>query len=89
MTFSNAQKSGSLAGIQTLANDIYNDVLQHPAVKKATKAWSACMAKNGYDYPDPMTGFRKELFALNGGRGNVTRTRRRTSPRTRRRSPWP
>ncbi len=70
--FSNAQQSGSLAGIQTLANDIYNDVLQHPAVKKATRAWSACMAKNGYNYPDPLTAFHKEPFAINRGSGAVT-----------------
>ena len=31
------------------------------------------MAKNGYDYPDPMTGFRKELFSLNGGSDQLTR----------------
>ena len=66
MNFSTAQFNGSLAGIQTMTTDIYNDVLQHPAVKKATKAWSACMAKNGYDYPDPMTAFRKELFSIAG-----------------------
>jgi hypothetical protein len=72
MKFSNAQLTGPLAGIQTLANDIYNDVLRDPAVKKATRAWSACMAKNGYDYPDPMTAFRKELISISGG-GTVVR----------------
>jgi hypothetical protein len=71
MAFSNAQLSGSLAGIQTVANDIFNDVLQHPAVKKATKAWSACMAKNGYNVSDPMTAFRRELFSINGGSGRL------------------
>jgi hypothetical protein len=71
MAFSNAQSSGSLAGIQTLANDIFNDVRQHPAVKKATKAWSACMAKNGYNDADPMTAFRRALFAINNGSGQV------------------
>jgi hypothetical protein len=73
MKFTNAEMTGSLAGIQTLANDIYNDVLHHPAVQSATKAWSACMAKNGYDYPDPMTAFRKQLFsfAFNSGNGKA------------------
>jgi hypothetical protein len=69
--FSNAQQDGSLAGIQTLANDISTDTVQDPAVKKATRAWSACMAKNGYDTPDPQTAFRKELFAINGGSGQL------------------
>jgi hypothetical protein len=72
MSFGNAQLDGSLAGIQTLANDIYNDVLRHPAVKAATKAWVACMAKNGYDFPDPMTAFRKTLLSVNNGSGRIT-----------------
>jgi hypothetical protein len=71
MTFGNAQQSGSLAGIQTLAVDIFNDVRQHPAVKTATKARAACMAKNGYHDSDPMTAFRKALFAINNGSGQV------------------
>jgi hypothetical protein len=69
--FSNAQQNGPLAGIQTLANDIFSDTRQDAAVKGATRAWSACMVKNGYDSPDPMTAFRKELFAINGGSGGI------------------
>jgi hypothetical protein len=72
MNFSNAQLDGSLAGIQTLASDIYNDVLQHPAVKRATRAWSACMARNGCDVPDPMTAVRKTLFSLSNSSGKIT-----------------
>ena len=70
--FTNTVGNGPLAGIQTLANDIYNDVRQDASVKTATKAWSACMAKNGYDYPDPSTAYRDEMqniFQLPAGNG--------------------
>ena len=43
--FSNAAQNGPLAGIQTMTNDIANDVLHDPAVKDATQAWSACMTR--------------------------------------------
>jgi hypothetical protein len=67
MDFTNEVDNGSLAGIQTLTNDIYNDVLRDAQIKSATKAWSACMAKNGYTYPDPLTAFRDELGTIFGG----------------------
>ena len=51
--FTNAMQNGPLAGIGTLSNDIYNDIQKDAAVKNATKAWSACMAKNGYSYDHP------------------------------------
>ena len=51
--FTNAADNGALAGIQTLSNDIANDVLQDAAVKNATQAWTACMAKNGYSFHQP------------------------------------
>jgi hypothetical protein len=46
--FANAVEAGPLAGVGTLGGDISTDVQQDPAVKAATRAWSACMAKNGY-----------------------------------------
>ena len=65
--FTNTVNNGPLAGIQTLTNDIYNDVLRDSQVKSATRAWSACMAGHGYSYSDPQTAFRRELQSLFGG----------------------
>jgi hypothetical protein len=62
--FQNAQYVTSLAGINTVSNDIYNDVAKDPDVKNATKAWSACMARNGYTAPDPNTLAKQEDHAL-------------------------
>jgi hypothetical protein len=67
--FSNAVAKGPLAGIQTLSNDITSDVLRDPAVKSATQAWSACMAKNGYTFHNPQDVFFQELRAMYGGHG--------------------
>jgi hypothetical protein len=62
--FQNAQYVTSLAGIKTISNDIYNDVAKDPDVKNATKAWSDCMARNGYTAPDPNTLAQQENHAL-------------------------
>ena len=67
--FTNEVSNGPLAGIQTLTNDIYNDIQGDAQVKTATTAWSACMAKNGYSYPDPLTAFKDELRSIFGGHG--------------------
>jgi hypothetical protein len=65
--FDNAAQKGALAGIQTLSNDIGNDVQHDPAVKNATRAWSACMAKNGYSFPQPQGVFFQEMQTMHGG----------------------
>ena len=65
--FTTAADSGALAGIQTLSNDIATDVQQDPAVKNATRAWSVCMAKNGYSFRQPQTVFFTELKVMFGG----------------------
>ncbi len=65
--FAVATQDGALAGINTLANDIATDVAHDPAVKNATRAWSACMAKNGYTFDQPQTVFFQEMQAMNGG----------------------
>jgi hypothetical protein len=65
--FTNDVNNGPLAGIQALTNDIYNDIQGDAQVKTATTAWSACMAKNGYSYPDPLTAFKDELRSIFGG----------------------
>jgi hypothetical protein len=51
--FGSGQWATSLAGIQTLNDAIANDVGSDPDVENATKAWSACMARNGYSAADP------------------------------------
>jgi hypothetical protein len=56
--------SGPLTGIVTLANDISTDVQNDPAVKAATRAWSACMAKNGYSFGQPEAAGDQEGQAL-------------------------
>lgn len=69
--FDNAMQNGALAGIETLTNDIANDVSRDTAVKKATQAWSACMAKNGYSYHQPHDVFFQELQNMYGGRRQI------------------
>ena len=64
--FTNAMQNGPPAGIGALSNDIYNDVLKDAAVKNATKAWSACMAKNGYSFRQPQDVFVQELHTMYG-----------------------
>jgi hypothetical protein len=65
--FSNEVSNGPLAGIQSITNTVSNDVQKNPAIKSATRAWSACMARNGYNYPDPRTGFMDEMRSIFGG----------------------
>jgi hypothetical protein len=66
MNFTDAQGRGSLASIQTLANDVSTDVLHDPAVKNATKAWSARMSQNGFSYTDPGTVFKAAMHDMYG-----------------------
>jgi hypothetical protein len=51
--FGVAQQHSSLAGIQTLGQTIRSDEFKDPSIAKATKAWSTCMAADGYDYGTP------------------------------------
>ena len=92
--FAEATEDGALAGIITLGNDIATDVAHDAAVKAATRAWSACMAKNGYSFDQPQNVFGQEF------QDHVRRTARRSvrQPRSappptrrssRRRSPTP
>ena len=65
--FDDTAGNGPLAGIAVLTDDIYNDVTKDPAVKNATQAWGACMAKNGYSFRQPQAVFRQELRNMFGG----------------------
>jgi hypothetical protein len=64
--FGSAVDDGPLAGVITLANDIATDVQHDPAVKNATRAWSAYMAKSGYSFDQPQRVYRQELMAIYG-----------------------
>ena len=64
--FANATQDGALAGIISLANDIANDVAHDPAVKNATRAWSACMATNGYTFDQPQNVVDQEFQVMYG-----------------------
>jgi hypothetical protein len=72
--FTNATRSGALAGIATLGTDIGSDVAHDPAVKQAVHSWSACMTRNGYSYAQPERVFFQELTAMFGGKGPVNIT---------------
>jgi hypothetical protein len=69
--FTNAAQDGSLAGIAALSNDIYNDVAKDPAVRNATQAWVACMARNGYSFHQPGNVFSQELQTMFGGQRSI------------------
>jgi hypothetical protein len=60
----NAMEDGPLAGIGTLRNDIATDVQKDPAVKAATRAWSACVAKNGYSFDQPDVMWGQEVYEM-------------------------
>jgi len=70
--FTNATDNGALAGVQTLTNDIYNDVLKDAAVKDATQAWTACIAKNGYSFHQPQAVWGQELQTMYGGSHHIS-----------------
>ena len=53
LNFNDAMFNGALAIVETMNNDIGNDVARDGAIRTATKAWSACMARNGYTSSDP------------------------------------
>jgi hypothetical protein len=64
--FESATGQGALAGIATLSNDIATDVQNDAAVKNATRAWAACMARSGYSLGQPQTVSRQELRNMFG-----------------------
>jgi hypothetical protein len=53
--FNDAQFATALAGIETMNDDISTDVVQDPDFRRATREWSACMARNGYSSAEPET----------------------------------
>ena len=70
--FTNAMQNGALAGIGALSNDLYNDVAKDAQVDSATRAWVACMTRNGYSFTQPGTVFFTELRTMFGGNRQLT-----------------
>ncbi len=64
LDFNDAQFAHALAIVETLNNDIGSDVVTDPAVLKAVKDWSACMARNGFSAPSPNALGDQEESAL-------------------------
>ena len=69
--FTNAVQSGPLAGINTLSNDLYNDVGNDSAVTSARQAWKVCMSRNGYSFTQPENVFFQELQIMHGGKRSI------------------
>jgi hypothetical protein len=67
--FNNAQLAHSMSIIETLNNYISTDVVQDSEFKKATRDWSACMAKNGFSSPDPGSLGQQAQITLGQGQG--------------------
>jgi hypothetical protein len=65
--FNDAQFAGSTAGIETMNNEVSDDVIQDPDLTRAAHAWSACMARNGYDNVQPNTIWQQQLTAAGLG----------------------
>jgi len=70
--FTNAMQNGPLADVDTLSNDLYNDVTKDAQVSDATQAWVACMARNGYNFKQPQNVFFTELRTMFGGKLAIT-----------------
>jgi hypothetical protein len=70
--FAKATLDGPLADIMTLGNDIATDVAHNPAIKNATRAWSACMARNGYTFSQPQDVANQEWQVMYGGQSSVS-----------------
>ncbi len=70
--FYEAVQKGPLAGIFALASDITSDVQHDPAVIAARRAWSACMAENGYRLGQPQDVFNQEFQTIYGGQRTIT-----------------
>jgi hypothetical protein len=51
--FTGNQGNSALAGIQALGQTIRSEDFKDPSIAKATKAWAACMAADGYHFGSP------------------------------------
>jgi hypothetical protein len=64
LDFNNTQFARSMAGIETMNDDISSDVVQDTAFKRATKAWLSCIARSGYTASDPSALAQQEEQSL-------------------------
>ncbi|HTZ22897.1 MAG TPA: hypothetical protein VMC83_02790 [Streptosporangiaceae bacterium] len=65
--FNNAQFATSTAGIETMNDDISDDVVNDPDLRKAQHAWTACMARNGYDGVQANTIWQQYVIGFGPG----------------------
>jgi hypothetical protein len=79
LEFNDAQFATSMAGVETMNDVVSNDVVNDPEFKNAMKAWSACMARNGYSSSDADDLALQELTTL-GQRGGPGATGPGSSP---------
>src|ERR1700728_1975859 len=82
--FNNAQFAGATAGIETMNNEISDDVVQDPGLTKAAQAWSVCMARNGYDDAQTNTFWQQQLSAAGLGPISLGSATGQLSPATNR-----
>jgi len=80
--FNNAQFAHSMSIIETLNNYISTDVIQDGEFKKATRVWSACMAKQGFSSADPGSFWQQALTAVGQGPAPGQRTTGPPAPPT-------
>jgi hypothetical protein len=69
LEFNNAQFTHALAVIETMNDDIVNDVVADPAVRTAKHAWAGCIARHGYTVTDPVALADQQLAAAGLGAG--------------------
>ncbi len=62
--FDQETASGPLAGIASIGAGISTDLARNPAVRSATGAWRACMARNGFTVADPASAAGREAISI-------------------------
>jgi|ERR1022692_10510 hypothetical protein len=64
--FTGNQANSALAAVQTLGQTIRSEDFKDPSIGKATKAWSACMAADGYHYGTPTELLNSAMIIIRG-----------------------
>jgi hypothetical protein len=71
--FAGDQGNSALAAVQTLGQTIRSEEFKDPSIAKATKAWSACTAADGYHYGTP-NGLLNSVMNIIRGASATTQT---------------
>src|ERR1017187_2485338 len=71
--FTGNQGNSALAAVQTLGQSIRSEEFKDPSIAKATKAWSACTAADGYHYGTP-NGLLNSVMNIIRGASATTQT---------------